>query len=132
MVPERLQRRGKAAQAAGLWAEELACAALLDDGWTLEGRRLRNAGGEVDIVASRDGLVAFIEVKQRAELAGAALALGARQRARLLACAEILLAEHPAWGAQGVRFDVIVVDRQGHLRRIADAFRAGDEKAMQP
>ncbi len=43
---------------------------------------------------------------------------------RLLAAAEILLGEHPGWGTAGVRFDLLVVDATGTVRRIADAFRA--------
>ncbi len=89
-------------------------------------RRLRTGAGEIDLVAERDGLLAFVEVKARPVLAGAAEALGVRQRARLLAAAETALADNPSWGARGVRFDVIVVDAKGRVRRIADAFRAGD------
>ena len=87
------------------------------------GRRLRTPAGEVDLIAERDGLLAIIEVKRRARLAHAALALGPKQRARLIAAAEILLAEHPDWGQAGVRFDVLLVDAHGAVRRIADAFR---------
>ena len=87
------------------------------------GRRLRTPAGEVDAVVEKDGLLAFIEVKRRATLAGAAVALPVRQRVRLLAAAEILLAAHPDWGAAGVRFDVLLVDRHRNVRRIADAFR---------
>ncbi len=74
---------------------------------------------------SRQGadLLAIIEVKARPTLADAALALGARQRARLLAAAEIVLAEHPEWARAGMRFDLMVVDAAGTVRRIADAFR---------
>lgn len=115
--------RGRAAQAGGVAAEEAACAALVAEGWTVLGRRLRTAAGEVDVVAERDGLVAFIEVKARPSLADAAHALGARQRARLLAAAEILLGENPAWGQAGARFDVLLVDAAGRVRRVADAFR---------
>ena len=72
---------------------------------------------------ARAGLLAIIEVKARPDLAGAAAALGPRQRARLLAAAEIVLAAHPEWGSAGVRFDVLLVDPQLRVRRIADAFR---------
>ena len=112
--------------ARGLAAEQAAGAALVADGWTVLARRLRTRAGEVDLVAERDGLLAMVEVKRRGSLADAARALGPRQRARLLAAAEVLLAEHPDWGRAGVRFDVIVVDAAGTVRRIADAFRAGD------
>ena len=40
-----------------------------------------------------------------------------------LAAGEIALAEHPEWGRAGVRFDVLLVDDAGRVRRIADAFR---------
>jgi putative endonuclease len=121
--PRRIAR-GRRAHALGVNAEAAACAALAQAGWTVLARRVRTAAGEVDAVAEKDGLVAFIEVKSRPTLAGAALALSARQRARLLAAAEILLAEHPAWGRSGVRFDVLLVDAAGAVRRIANAFRA--------
>jgi len=114
---------GLRAQAQGVGAETLACAALLADGWSIRGRRLRTPAGEVDIVAERDGLLAFVEVKRRPTLAEAAASLGARQRARLLAAAEIVLVAYPGWGAAGVRFDVLVVVDAGQVRRIVDAFR---------
>lgn len=78
------------------------------------------------MIAERQGLLAFIEVKFRATLGDAAAALSARQRARLVAAADAWLAEHPGAGAGGVRFDVIVIDHAGRARRIADAFRLGD------
>lgn len=101
----------------------MAEAALVAEGWEVLARRLRTAAGEVDLVAERAGLLALIEVKRRPTLADAAAALGPRQRARLLAAAEIILGEHLEWGRAGVRFDVLLVDRVGQVRRIADAFR---------
>jgi putative endonuclease len=115
--------RGRRAQISGVAAETLACAALVADGWTVLGRRVRTAAGEIDAVVQRDGLLAFVEVKRRATLAEAAASLAPRQQSRLLQAGAILLAEHPDWGRAGVRFDVIVVDPDGALRRIADAFR---------
>ena len=118
------QRRGRRAQARGVDTEAAAGAALARDGWTVHARRVHTASGEIDLVAEKDGLLAIVEVKSRPTLADAAAALTTRQRARLIAAAEILLAEHPDWGANGVRFDVMVVDAAGAVRRIADAFRA--------
>jgi putative endonuclease len=118
------ERRGRRAQARGVDTEAAAGAALTRTGWTVHARRLRTASGEIDLVAEKDGLLAIVEVKSRPTLADAAGALTARQRARLIAAAEIVLAEHPEWGVNGVRFDVIVVDAAGAVRRIADAFRS--------
>ncbi len=86
-------------------------------------RRFRTEAGEIDIIAAQPDLLAIIEVKARRTLADAALALGARQRARLIAAADIALAEHPEWAREGMRFDLMVVDSTGTVRRIADAFR---------
>ena len=94
------------------------------EGWTILARRLRTPAGEIDLVAERDGLLAVVEVKRRPTLAGAAAALGAAQQARLTAAAEVVLADHPGWGTAGVRFDVMLVDAAGRVRRVADAFRA--------
>jgi putative endonuclease len=118
------QRRGQLAHTRGVDTEAAASEALIRDGWVVRARRLRTASGEIDLVAEKDGLLAIIEVKSRRSLADAAAALTTRQRTRLLAAAEIVLAEHPDWGPAGVRFDVIVVDAAGAVRRIADAFRA--------
>jgi putative endonuclease len=107
----------------GLEAERLACGALQREGFAILGRRMRTAAGEIDAVAERQGLTVFVEVKARGTLADAAAALRPRQQARLLGAAEILLAEHPEWGREGVRFDVIAVDSAGRMRRIKDAVR---------
>jgi len=104
-------------------AEASAEAALAAEGWQVLARRMRTPAGEIDLIAECAGLLAFIEVKHRPTLAGAAAALGPRQQARLLAAAAFVLGEHPEWGRAGVRFDVLLVDKGGQVRRIADAFR---------
>lgn len=115
--------RGRDAHARGLSAEQTACAALEADGWTILGRRVRTPFGEIDAVAEKAGLLAMIEVKARPTLAEAAMALTQRQQTRLIGACEAVLNQHPDWGAAGVRFDVLVVDPAGRVRRIADAFR---------
>ncbi len=124
MVGQR--QRGRRAHVRGVTAEAAAGAALEHDGWVVLARRLRTEAGEVDLLAERAGVLAIVEVKARPSLADAAAAVSQRQRARLMAAAEIILAEHPDWGLAGVRFDVLVVDAAGRVRRIADAFRLGD------
>lgn len=84
---------------------------------------MRTPAGELDLVAECGGLLVFVEVKARPTLAEAAFALGPRQRERLLAAAEAWLAVNPGRGAEGVRFDVLVIDAAGRARRIVDAFR---------
>jgi putative endonuclease len=107
----------------GVDAEAAACRAVERDGFAVLARRVRTEAGEIDIVAATVDLLSIVEVKARRTLADAALALGPRQQARLLAAAEIVLAEHPDWVREGMRFDLIMVDAAGRVRRICDAFR---------
>ena len=116
-------RRSPTTYVRGIDAETAACLALVRHGWTILARRLRTEAGEIDIIAAQPDLLAIIEVKARRTLADAALALSTNQRARLIAAADIALAAHPEWAREGMRFDLIVVDATGAVRRITDAFR---------
>ncbi len=125
--PETIKMaRGRAAQARGLRAEMLVAARLEAQGWAILAQRMLTEAGEIDLIASRAGLLAFVEIKLRDDLAAAAYALGSRQRARLLLAAEIWLGNNPGHGEVGIRFDVVLVDKAGQMRRIVDAFRGGD------
>lgn len=115
-IREAADQRGRAAEAR-------ATAALEAEGWRVLARRARTGLGELDVVAEREGLLAFIEVKARPTLTDAAFALGAAQQRRLAAAAEAWMAANPGHGAAGVRFDLLLVDAAGAVRRIVDAFR---------
>ncbi|MES2714060.1 MAG: YraN family protein [Pseudomonadota bacterium] len=125
-MTEARRQRGSRAAATGTGAEDIAAGLLLAEGWVVLARRARTPAGEIDLIAERDGLLAFVEVKARPSLVEAAYALGPRQRARLMAGAEAWLAVNPGHGAGGMRFDVILVAADGSARRIRDAFRIGD------
>lgn len=116
-------QRSRRAQRLGVEAEATTERALRAEGWTILARRLRTKAGEIDLIATRDGLLVFAEVKARARLVEAAQAVSPRQRDRLLAAADIVLAEHSDWGNGGVRFDLLLVDAASRVRRIKDAFR---------
>jgi putative endonuclease len=121
--PAARTARKSAAEARGRAAEARIAERLATEGWTILGQRIRTPAGEIDLVAESGGLLAFIEVKARDTLVEAAHALGRRQQRRLIAAAEIWLGENPGHGAAGIRFDVLLVDAAGGMRRIADAFR---------
>ena len=122
-APVARHTRGRAAQARGARAEQAAKAALVYYGWQILGERVRTPAGEIDIVAERDGICSFVEVKARPTLYEAAYALTERQQKRLLAAGEILLAENPHWARAGARHDLILVDANLNVRRVQDAFR---------
>ena len=103
-----------ARQQFGRAAEEAAARYLVQSGWRLLGRNVRIGRGELDIVARRGLVLAFVEVKaRRTHTCGApedaVTPLKRRQIARL---AELWLAARP-WAMNGVddvRFDIIAVD----------------------
>ena len=47
------------------WAEELAWQHMSEQGWTLIERNFFCQGGELDIIAQKDHVLAFVEVKYR-------------------------------------------------------------------
>lgn len=101
--------RRRSAEARGRRAEALAVLRLRLAGWRILERRWRVPAGEVDLIARRGGILAFVEVKARAELAGALDAVTPAQQARIArAAAAYLAAGRPPPGLSP-RFDIVVV-----------------------
>ena len=114
----------------GLRGELAALAYLTACGWSIEAHRFRLGRHDVDLVARRAGIVAFVEVKSRragsASCGSPVEAVGPRKRAILARVAACWLARHGRRGEMG-RFDVVSVEEGlsgavvvGH---IADAWR---------
>ena len=78
------------AEKRGRGAETLACWHLRLRGWQILARRARVPGGEVDIVARRGRILAFVEVKARASEEAAAMALDDWRLRRVAVAAERL------------------------------------------
>lgn len=118
-----------ARQQYGRAAEEAAALYLSQSGWRLLGRNVRIGRGELDIVARRGRVLAFVEVKaRRTHTCGAPEdAVGALKRRQIARLAELWLAARP-WALKGiddVRFDVIAVDSTAFpstIRHLAAAF----------
>jgi putative endonuclease len=85
-----------------------------------------SGAGEVDIVARRGRLVAFVEVKARPTRAEAALCLTERQRRRIEKGAAFFLSRRPELAGCDVRFDAVLVAPWRLPRHIADAWRPGE------
>lgn len=93
----------------GLIAERSAAALLESQGFKIVARRWKTKVGEVDLIARRPGLVVFVEVKARDNLDWAAESVGPRQRSRIIAAAEVWLAQHPEDANGDIRFDAVLV-----------------------
>ncbi|MCB6365479.1 YraN family protein [Intestinibacillus massiliensis] len=93
----------------GRRGEEAAAAYLGRRGYTVLARNFRVREGEIDLVAQRDGVLAFVEVKTRADsrFAEAREFVTPQKQRRLLLAATQYLAAHPC--ALQPRFDVAEV-----------------------
>ncbi|MHC8508008.1 MAG: YraN family protein [Rhodospirillales bacterium] len=113
------------AQRLGLWAETKARALLRLKGYRILDSRARTKAGEIDIIARRGGVLAFIEVKARATREAAAHALDPRQQDRIVRAAGLWRARRPWSAGFDVRFDVVWAGRRGLPRHVPDAWRPG-------
>jgi len=108
----------------GLSAESRAAACLLAKGYRILARRFRTPHGEIDIVARRRNLLAFIEVKARASLDEAAYAVTPRQQARIVTAAQAWLMTHPEHADFELRFDAMLIAPRRLPRHLMAAFDA--------
>ena len=108
----------------GLSAESRAAAFLIAKGYRILARRFRTPHGEIDLVARRRNLVAFVEVKARDNLDDAAYAVTPRQQARIIAAAQIWLMAHPEHESYDLRFDAMLVAPRRLPRHLMAAFDA--------
>ncbi len=90
-------------------------------GWRILDQRVRTPAGEVDIVAKRGSLVAFVEVKTRKTAAELDFAIDERRLARVAAAAELLMPRYAAPG-DDIRVDVILIAPRTLPRHIENAW----------
>src|SRR3954453_4565188 len=117
--PERV-----AAFRTGLSAETRAAAYLMAKGYRILAKRFRSPYGEIDIVARKRGLIAFVEVKARASLDEAAYAVTPRQQARIIDAAQAWLMAHPEHAEFEMRFDAMLIAPRSLPRHLLAAFDA--------
>lgn len=108
----------------GLSAESRASAYLIAKGYRILARRYRTPYGEIDIVARRRNLVAFIEVKARANLDDAAYSVTPQQQQRIVAAAQAWLMTQPDYANFDMRFDVVLIAPRHFPRHLMAAFDA--------
>ncbi len=109
----------------GARGEEQAAAFLQAGGWMVLARNFRSRVGEIDIIARRDGDLAFVEVKAWESIPREDLgrSIGPRKRARIARAARLFLSRRPDLENLNPRFDVVFVGgREREIEHIADAF----------
>ncbi|BAK68398.1 hypothetical protein SLG_37230 [Sphingobium sp. SYK-6] len=118
-MPSRL-----AAEKRGRQGERLAGWWLRLKGWSILARRVRTRAGEIDLVARRGNMVAFVEVKARASARSLDEAIDERRLARVAAAAEAVAA---TWLGPGddMRIDVILLAPGRPPRHLENVWHGG-------
>ena len=106
----------------GRRGEDAAAAWLERRGWTVLARRVKTKAGEVDLIARRERLVAFVEVKVRKTAAALDFAIDERRLARVAAAAELLMERYVGAG-DDMRVDVLLLAPGVPPRHIENAWQ---------
>jgi len=108
MTRERSTDMRREADSRGREGEAEAAMWLAQQGWRIIAERVKTKAGEIDLIARKPGLVAFVEVKWRARSAALADAIDERRLARVAKAAEIVAHEYATDG-EDIRIDVILL-----------------------
>jgi putative endonuclease len=119
--PSRSVTARRVAEEAGRRGERIAAWWLRLKGWSILDRRVRTPAGEVDLVARRGALIAFVEVKARRSVAELDHAIDHRRLARVAAAAELLMPRY-ATNGEDIRVDVILLAPGTRPRHIENAW----------
>jgi len=113
----------------GRLGEQQACQFLQNHGYEILARNVRGGRGELDIVAKKDDIVIFVEVKAHRQRISSLQAVTADKCARLRSAATAWLMKNPKASLLQCRFDLIMVSPSKFLKpwasieHIQDAFR---------
>ncbi len=111
----------QAADGFGRRGEDAAAAWLERRGWTVLARRVKTKAGEIDLIARRDRLVAFVEVKTRKTAAELDFAIDEQRLSRVAAAAELLMGRYAEAG-DDIRVDVLLLAPGTPPRHIENAW----------
>ncbi len=115
MKRQRAEQRGRdAEQEAADW--------LAEQGWEILANRVRTPVGEIDLIAKREGLIAFVEVKYRRVAADLDHAIDMRRLSRVAAAVEAVGHDY-ATGGEDWRIDVILLAPGTRPRHITNAWQ---------
>jgi putative endonuclease len=114
----------------GAASEQLAAEYLRAHGLVVLARNVRCRAGELDLVCLDGGVLAIVEVRQRArrDFGGALASVTWRKQRKIIRAAQFLLQRQAEWRIRVMRFDVLAVegmpDGAHRIVWIKDAFRA--------
>lgn len=91
----------------GNLAEEKACRYLIENGYSVIERNFYSRFGEIDIIASKEDVLHFVEVKSGEEYESAILNITPTKLSRIIKTAQVYIKKHAA--QNDYTFDAIVV-----------------------
>ncbi|TVR33525.1 MAG: YraN family protein [Spirochaetaceae bacterium] len=105
----------------GRRGEQRAADFLIADGWNIVQKNFRGRRGEVDIIAVRDDVISFVEVKSWETLPPESLeyAISRRKLQRITGASREFLARNPDFDGFQARFEVLFVSGN-RIERISD------------
>ncbi|WP_306252038.1 YraN family protein [Parvularcula sp. IMCC14364] len=110
----------------GRFAEHFAVAILSLKGYRILARRWKCSVGEIDIIASRNGTLVFVEVKSRKSVTSAIEAVGWQNRRRIEQAASAYAQTKRLTPVPVFRFDVFAMSGWRNWQHRRDAWRSGD------
>lgn len=118
---DRLGRKRRS-ERKGRRAEWLAALALMLKGYRIVAMRYRTPVGEIDLVARKADLIAFVEVKARRDLASGVDAVSFSAQRRIAAAGELFISRQKDSARLSWRCDIVVVSRRRWPVHLEDAF----------
>ena len=115
MKRQRAERQGR-------YGENRAALWLQAKGWRILDRRRKTPLGEIDLVARRGNLVAFVEVKWRRDRSELDHAIDEYRLSRVAAAVEAVAHEYTTEG-EDIRIDVLLLAPGSLPRHIANAWQ---------
>jgi putative endonuclease len=122
-TPAERTKRRRGAHLFGLKAESIAALLLRLKGYRILARRFVVSGGEIDLIARRGGSIAFVEVKARADMDVAEIAISATKRRRIARAARVWLARNQWAAGLTLRGDAVFVAPGRLPRHAPSAYR---------
>tara|TARA_R110002020_G_scaffold87061_3_gene214916 strand:- start:11657 stop:12025 length:369 start_codon:yes stop_codon:yes gene_type:complete len=118
---DRLDRKRRS-ERKGRRAEWLAALALMLKGYRIAALRYRTPAGEIDLVARKGDLIAFVEVKARRDLAAGVDAVSYPAQLRIAAAGELFISRQKDSARLSWRHDIVVVSPWRWPVHLEDAF----------
>ena len=110
----------------GVEGENRACAYLIQNNYSIIERNFRTRTGEIDIIAIKDDVLIFVEVKTlpSGNVETLAQEIDLRKQKKIIKTAYFFLSKYRKYNNSKIRFDVIVIDMPDFppVYHIIDAF----------